>query len=172
MNLKETLRLHKLWINDQGGVRADLHGADLTEANLSDADLRDADLRGANLSGTYLTRTNLSGADLTRANLRGANLTRADLHGADLHETNLRGADLTGAYLGGAYLSGAIGLYQFGPMPTSGRLCYAVWHTDKWMVQAGCFWGDLDELDAQVKFKHKCPVYLANIALLRSWNYE
>ena len=57
--LDETLRLHKLWLNnDKNGVRANL---------------READLRGANLTW----------ADLTWANLREANLREADLTGAD-----------------------------------------------------------------------------------------
>ena len=65
--LAEVLRLHKLWAQDEdGGIRADLHGADL---------------RGANLYGA-----NLYGADLRGANLHGADLYGADLHGADLYE--------------------------------------------------------------------------------------
>jgi uncharacterized protein YjbI with pentapeptide repeats len=67
--LQEILRNHVLWLKDEGGEKADLHGADL---------------RGANLHG----------ADLSEADLRGANLSEADLHGADLHGANLRGADL------------------------------------------------------------------------------
>ncbi len=46
--LKEILRLHRLWrFNQEGGSRADLRDADLSGADLSDADLSDADLRGA-----------------------------------------------------------------------------------------------------------------------------
>ena len=40
--LAETLRLHKLSLEDEGGVQADLHGA-----NLHGADLRGANLRWA-----------------------------------------------------------------------------------------------------------------------------
>ena len=76
------------------------------------------------------------------------------------------------ANLTGADFTGAGGLYIFGPMPTSKRICYAVWNTDKWMVKAGCFWGDLDQLEASVKEKHNCPIYLANIQLLRNWKYD
>ena len=47
MDLKQTLKLHKMWLNDvPGGVRADLRSADL-----SGADLRGADLRGAKIDG-------------------------------------------------------------------------------------------------------------------------
>ena len=87
MDLKKILDEHLLWLNGEGGSRADLRGA-----NLRDADLRGADLRGANLSCA-----NLSNANLFGANLRGANLRDADLRGADLSCANLRGADLSGA---------------------------------------------------------------------------
>ena len=111
-------------------------------------------------------------ANLYRANLSGANLYRANLSGADLSGANLSRADLSGANLSGANLSGANGVYIFGPMPTSKRICIAVWTEDKWIVQAGCFWGDLDQLEAAVKEKHNCPIYLANIELLRNWKYN
>ena len=66
--LKEVLRKHKLWLNnDSAGEMADLHGADLSGADLSGADLRMADLRWADLSGA-----DLSGADLRMADLRMA----------------------------------------------------------------------------------------------------
>ena len=137
MDLKKILDEHLLWLNGEGGSRADLRGANLFGANLSDADLRganlsdanlsdanlsdanlsDADLRGANLSDAdlpgadlscaNLRNANLSGADLSCANLRGANLSDADLPGADLSCANLRGADLSGANLRNANLSGA-----------------------------------------------------------------
>ena len=46
----EVLRLHQLWFNNsEGGVYADLRGANLWGANLRGADLREADLWGANL---------------------------------------------------------------------------------------------------------------------------
>ena len=73
IDLKEVLRLHELWINDdKDGRRANLSGADLRDADLRDADLSDADLSGADLS-----RANLSGADLRCANLSGADLRGA-----------------------------------------------------------------------------------------------
>ena len=122
MDLKKILDEHLLWLNGEGGSRADLSGADLSGANLSDADLRGADLRGAdlscaNLSGANLRGANLRGADLSGADLRGAdlrgadlscaNLSGADLRGADLSCANLRGADLSGANLSCANLSNA-----------------------------------------------------------------
>ena len=87
MDLKKILDEHLLWLNGEGGSRADLRGANLFGANLSDADLFGADLFGANLSDA-----DLPGADLSGADLRGA-----DLSGADLSCANLRGADLSGA---------------------------------------------------------------------------
>jgi hypothetical protein len=96
--LKETLRLHALWLkNEPEGKRADLSGADL----------RWADLSGANLSGAYLRWAYLSGANLSGADLRWADLSGANLSGADLSGANLSGANLSGAYLSGANLSGA-----------------------------------------------------------------
>lgn len=58
--LKEILDKHKKWLMlKDGGVCADLSGANLSGADLSGADLSEADLRRANLSGA-----NLRGADL------------------------------------------------------------------------------------------------------------
>jgi hypothetical protein len=71
------------------------------------------------------------------------------------------------ADLRGADLQGADHIKSFGPMPTSGRMVYAVKHDIEWMVQAGCFWGTLDELEAKVKASHNCPTYLAFIAMMR-----
>ena len=83
--LAEILAAHKLWLNnEEGGVRADLSGA-----NLSGANLRGANLSWANLSEANLSGANLRGANLSGANLRGANLRRADLSGANLFEANL-----------------------------------------------------------------------------------
>ena len=116
--LKEVIRLHALWLADaNGGVRADLSGAnliganligaDLNGADLNGADLRGADLSGADLCGADLSGADLNGADLCGANLRGANLRWADLSGANLSRAYLSGADLNGANLNGANLSGA-----------------------------------------------------------------
>ena len=106
--LAEILAKHKLWLNDEeGGVKADLSGANLRKANLSGADLSGANLSGADLSGANLSGANLSGADLSGANLSGANLSGADLSGANLSWANLSWADLSGADLSGANLSWA-----------------------------------------------------------------
>lgn len=56
------------------------------------------------------------------------------------------------ADLSEANLWGAKKVFSFGPVPSSGRICVAVWHGDAgWMVQSGCFWGNLNELEAEVK---------------------
>lgn len=104
--------------------------------------------------------------------LDGKGLYRAAFQGEDLREVDFQGVTIHGIDFRGADLWGAKGIYQFGPMPTSGRICYAVWHVDHWKVQAGCFWGTLDKLEEKVKASHNCPVYLAQIALLRGWKYE
>jgi hypothetical protein len=88
--IKRILDLHKKWLNnEQGGVEADLRGANLCGADLSGADLRGANLRWADLHGANLCGANLCGADLSGADLRWADLREADLCGADLRGANL-----------------------------------------------------------------------------------
>ena len=112
MDLKKILDEHLLWLNGEGGSRANLSNADLRDANLSNADLFGANLRCANLSnadlfGANLRGANLSNADLFGANLRGANLFGANLRNADLRDADLRCANLSNADLRGANLSNA-----------------------------------------------------------------
>jgi len=71
-HLLEILREHTLWLDGEGGKRAELRRANLTYANLTQANLTDANLRRADLTGA-----NLTGANLTYANLRCANLIGA-----------------------------------------------------------------------------------------------
>ena len=66
--LKEILRLHKLWLEDNNdGQRANLSGSNLRYADLSDSNLSDS-----NLSGSDLRYANLSGSNLSGSNLRYA----------------------------------------------------------------------------------------------------
>ena len=103
MDIKLILEKHAKWARgENGGERADLHGADLRNANLCSADLRNAnlcsaDLRNANLCSANLCDADLRGADLCDADLCGANLRSADLCDADLYGANLRSANLRGA---------------------------------------------------------------------------
>lgn len=76
-------------------------------------------------------------------------------------------ANIRHANLEGANLWDAPNIMLFGPMPTSGRIIYAVRHDSGWKVQASCFWGDLNELERRVKANHNCPMYLGIIELLR-----
>jgi hypothetical protein len=108
--LKEVIRLHALWLADaNGGVRADLSGANLIGANLIGADLNGADLNGADLRGADLSGADLCGADLSGADLNGADLCGANLRGANLRWADLSGANLSRADLSGADLNGAKG---------------------------------------------------------------
>jgi hypothetical protein len=137
-------------------VRADLHEANLYGADLSGADLYRADLRGADLRVAYLSGASLHGADLRGANLRGANLSGASLYGAnlsgaDLRGADLRGANLSGAYLSGAYLSGAAGIASIGSVGRQLRMVYAVAHEDGPKVQAGCWWGSVEDTIASIE---------------------
>ena len=54
MDLKKILDEHLLWLNGEGGSRADLCDVDLRNADLRCANLRGADLRGADLRGADL----------------------------------------------------------------------------------------------------------------------
>lgn len=83
--LTEILKKHKQWLNNYGGERADLSGADLRNANLSNADLRYADLSGADLRYTDLRYANLSNADLSNADLSGAENILSTINFVDAH---------------------------------------------------------------------------------------
>ena len=123
--LNEIIASHGLWLQDKGGKRANLEGANLRGANLCMANLERANLRMADLRGACLERAYLEGADIERAylegaDLRGACLERTDLRGANLCKANLERANLRMAYLEGANLCMAdleraelpIGVYQ------------------------------------------------------------
>jgi uncharacterized protein YjbI with pentapeptide repeats len=160
--LNKVLELHKNWLNDEeGGVRADLEGADLYRADLRGADLRYASLRGADLR-----YADLRGADLCEVNLRGADLRGADLAAANLEEADLYSAN-HGANLHGATLEEAKHYYSFVAYDTSKRIVHCIKHKDTWMIKAGCFWGTLEELETKVKETHNSKVYLANIEILK-----
>ena len=116
--IAETLRLHKLWLEDDPRGRqvvahqgafggGQLRDADLTDAYLMGADLTGADLRGADLTDAHLNDACLINADLRGAYLTDANLTGACLMGADLTGACLMGADLTDAILTDADFTGA-----------------------------------------------------------------
>lgn len=120
--LREVLALHRRWLMDEGGERADLSDADLRNADLRGAYLRNAnlynaclykaDLSGADLRGAMLCKADMRKADLSVAalycaDLRMADLWNADLNDADLSKADLRMADLRKADLRGVDLRGA-----------------------------------------------------------------
>ena len=82
--LDKILADHQLWLNNNGGKRADLQEADLRWADLQRAQLQGADLQWAQLQWAQLQRAQLQEADLRGADLRGAQLQWADLRGADV----------------------------------------------------------------------------------------
>ena len=125
LELKESLRLHKMWLDGTGGKRFYFFSADLTGADLSDADLRDAEMYNCNLSGADLSNANLSGAELsgTATNLSGAklcgsiciktnfawaNFDRADLSNANLSGANLNPISMENTIMHNANLSGTV----------------------------------------------------------------
>ena len=143
IDLKEVLRLHELWINDdKDGRRAYLSGANLSGADLRDADLGGAYLGGADLSGAYLSGANLRYADLGGADLSGANLRYADLSGADLSGANLRYADLSGAMFDDRIFC----LDRIGSVKR--RTTY---NATKDIVWCGCFRGTFEEWVAKIR---------------------
>ena len=62
--LDEIIENHVKWLQDEGGKRAYLRGADLRHADLCGANLHGADLRGADFYGADLCETELEGANL------------------------------------------------------------------------------------------------------------
>jgi hypothetical protein len=91
VELKEILRLHKLWLNgDSKGIRADLSESDLRGSDLSESDLRGSDLSESDLRGSDLRGSNLSGSNLRNSNLSGSNLSGSNLSGSNLSNSNLR----------------------------------------------------------------------------------
>ena len=101
------------------------------------------------LEAAIASLANLSGADLSGADLYGANLSGADLSWANLYGANLSGADGKKLTLAGSRPS-----MQIGPI---GSRCAALqlWLTDAGpMVQAGCFFGSLDEFEAKCEATH------------------
>ena len=134
---------HLAWLASRGRPTryAVPEGAEPVRAVLRGAGLCGADLRGADLRWA-----NLRGADLRWANLRGSDLRGADLRGAALRWANLRGSDLRGADL-----TGAAGIASIGPVGRHGRIIYAVAHDDGARIQAGCWWGGVDDTIARIE---------------------
>lgn len=179
--LNEIIRLHKKWLESNGN-----HG--------ERADLRNADIRGADITYQDLNRVNFGGSIITNCDFTGTDLRGCHFHGTDIIDCQLRSCDLRAAIfkgcllkrsdlyasnirlsdLSGCYLTGCSNILSYGPMPTSGRIIYAIWHGAEtgWMVQAGCFWGNLDVLEKRVKETHNCPVYLDTINILRNHKPE
>ena len=92
--LNKILKEHELWLEGEGGKRADLSNTDLRFTDLSGADLSGADLSGADLRCVNLSNTDLSNINLSNANLKYANLRFTDLRFTDLSGADLSGADL------------------------------------------------------------------------------
>ena len=150
--LEEIIASHGRWLQDEGGKRAYLRGADLRHADLCGAnlhradlrgadfygaDLREVDLYGADLRGAYLRYANLHHADLRHADLYGADLSHAELCHADLRHADLYGADLCETELEGANLP--VGVYQIvGPGSCNRCTTYDVINDQ---IVCGC-WND------------------------------
>ena len=119
------LENHKLWLNDDGGERANLSGSDLSYSDLS----------GSDLSGSDLSGSNLRGSDLRGSNLRGSNLRGSDLSYSDLNGSNLRGSDLRGSDLSNIRIESVIG--NRSEIKSLQIDTYDISYTDK-VMQIGC----------------------------------
>ena len=74
-----------------------------------------------------------------RANLRNANLRDANLCNANLRDANLRDAK---------------NILAVGPIGSRLDITYAVKYRDRIMIKCGCFWGDLEQWQAQCRATH------------------
>ena len=143
IDLKEVLRLHERWINDdKDGRRANLSDANLRCADLRCANLSYADLRDADLSDANLRCADLSGAKLRYADLRCANLSYADLRCADLRDADLSGANLRCATFDDRIFC----LDRIGSVKR--RTTY---NATKDIVWCGCFRGTFEEWVAKIR---------------------
>lgn len=163
--------------------RADLSFADLSKACLERADLRGAKLYKANLADVWAHRTDLTNAYLAEAclvrarmtdtELKGANLAGAILSHADLEDANLYAVDLRDANLYRANWEYAKNGLTFGPIGSRLGLTYAVRHPKAVMIKCGCFWGTLEEWEAQCRRVHRGTVhaeaYAAAAAFIRAY---
>lgn len=109
--LAAVLADHKLWLEEEGGKRANLYGAKLDFVDLTGVNLSGANLNATNLHRANLRTADLCGVDFNGANLYAANLTRANLDGASFYDasltrTKLDGADLSGVKFEGARIEG------------------------------------------------------------------
>ena len=152
--------------------RADLRSANLSSADLSSANLGFADLSSADLRSADLSSANLRSADLNSADLRSANLSSADLRSADLRSANLRSADLRSADLSSANLSSANlssantdkRYIQISCIGSAKRMTTYCFDDDK--IWCGCFTGNLEEFEEQVRETHDTnPQYLKEYLL-------
>lgn len=97
MNVKETLRLHKLWIaGHPEGERAFFSWKDLTGSNFTGYDLSGASFVCARLAGSNFANCNLKKANFDGAVLTAANFNWADLLDANLHDSHLKHASFVG----------------------------------------------------------------------------
>ena len=129
------LENHKLWLNDDGGERANLRGSDLSGSDLSGSDLSGSNLRGSDLRGSNLRGSDLSGSDLSYSDLRGSDLRGSNLRGSDLSYSDLRGSDLRGSDLSNIRIESVIG--NRSEIKSLQIDTYDISYTDK-VMQIGC----------------------------------
>ncbi len=95
--LRQILDDHTLWLNHNGGKRADIEGEviplmDLKHSNLAKSNCVNNDFSGLDLRGTNFYHAHLSTCDFTNADLR-----YVDFGFANLENCNFTGANTEGA---------------------------------------------------------------------------
>ena len=94
-DIKETIRLHQNWLDDDIENPFDRVRADFTNQDLHDFDLSHTNLMGAIFTGDNLTGVNFEGATLDCADFTDANLDGANFENASLVLTVFTNANIT-----------------------------------------------------------------------------
>ena len=85
--LDERIKLHELWLKEEGGERLDV----------SRCDLQELDFSRSNFSGAYFSGANFTDANFTDANFLRANFSFANFSGANFSHANFSLANFSDA---------------------------------------------------------------------------
>lgn len=165
--LNETLYYHSLWLDNKGGVQADLSNKNLSHLDLKWKNLTQANLTNADLTGALLTQSVLVSANLQGTIFKDTILTEAILYNTTLKDAILTGANVTDMY--------KFGLINFSGGST-GKL--AVYDAKNDLIHCGCWIGTLENFEKSVynkyKFGFELTSYILEIQKLRAFkkHYE
>lgn len=138
--------------------------ANICDALCDMADFTAASFFGAQAKNARFCRANLHNANFARAEAIMANFSGADLHGMSLRHTNAKMAVFDGANLFRTEFTradiaeadfGAATVIQLGPLGSRREYMTVTRHRDGTVAaQTGCFWGNLEELEASALERH------------------